>query len=175
LYRVHLTEEQRRELTRRGRASGLAPRTRERLEMVRLAAAGWSIPRIAQHLQRSEPTVRTWIKRFLAGGWDALADAPHLGPPSRLSAALLEALRQHVRQSHRTWTAGQLADWLQEQHGLRLSPAHLGRQLKRAKLRVQRTSRNLKHKQNPAEVARKAAELKTLEKGERKVAWTSAI
>ena len=175
MYQVHLTEEQRGELTRRARARELASRTRERLEMVRLSDAGWSIPRIARHLQRSEPTIRTWIKRFLADGFDRLPDAPHLGQPSSLSPPILSALREHVRQSRRTWSAPQLGAWLEEQHGVRLSPEHLSRQLKRAQITYQRTSRSLKHKQNPQAVQSKRAELRTLEKGAMLAGWTSAI
>jgi hypothetical protein len=47
LYRVHLTEQERAELKRRTRAAGIKPRTRDRLEMIRLADAGWHIPQIA--------------------------------------------------------------------------------------------------------------------------------
>ena len=41
----------------------------------------------------------------------------------------------------------------------------MGRLLRRAKLSYKRTSRSVKHKQNPQEVATKTADLKTLEKG----------
>ena len=51
----------------------------------------------------------------------------------------------------------------------------LGRLLKREKLSYKRTHRRLKHKQDPAQVAEKRAELDALEKGETPVGWTSAI
>src|SRR5687768_13238442 len=108
--------------------------------MVRLSDAGWSVPRIARHVQRSEATVRTTLKRFLAGGFTALPDAPHLGQQSKLTPAILEAIRETLRQSGRTWSAPQLADWVAEQHGVRRSPAHLGRMLNRAGITYQRTS-----------------------------------
>lgn len=175
MYRVHLTEPQRRALTARARTPELAARTRERLEMVRLADAGWSIPRIAQHFQRSEPTVRTWIKRFLAGGLDALPDQPHPGQTSQLTPALLAAIRDHLRASPRTWTAAQLAAWLAAEHGLSLSPEHLGDLLRRAGITYHRTSRSLKHKQDPLQVAEQQADLETLEKGAPLAGWTSTM
>jgi hypothetical protein len=46
MYRITLTDEQRRELRAHTRQTGLAPSTRDRLEMVRLSDAGWSVPRI---------------------------------------------------------------------------------------------------------------------------------
>ncbi len=165
LYRVHLTEEQRDELQRRTRAPGVMPRPRDRLEMVRLADSGMSIPRIAQVLRISEQRVRYWIKRFLQGGFDALPDQPHLGQASQLTPALLAALRAELEKQERTWTAPQLAEWLAEHHGLCLSPHHLGTLLRRAGLSYRRTERSLRYKQDPEQVATKRAALQELEKG----------
>jgi transposase len=165
MYRVTLTNEQRAELQRRARQAGMAPRTRDRLEMVRLADAGWSVPKIARHLGQHEQTVRSWIKAFLAGGFDALPNKPRGGKQSLLTAAMLDTVRTEVAKGLRTWTAGQIADWVAEQHGVRLSTGRMRLHLKRAKLSYKRTSRSLKHKQKPEEVADRKATLETLEKG----------
>ena len=175
LYRVHLTEEQRADLQARTRDPQTKPRTRDRLEMVRLADAGWSIPQIAGHLRISEKRVRYWIKQFLGGGFAALPDQPHVGQASRLTPALLEALLQEIERRERSWTAEQLAVWLAEQHGVELTPGHLGRRLRQARLSYKRTERGLQHKQDPEQVARCQAELKELEKGGPPVAWTSVM
>jgi len=66
MYRVTLTDEQRQELQHRTRQRGIAPSTRDRLELIRLADAGWSVPTIAYHLGQHEQTVRAWIKAKLA-------------------------------------------------------------------------------------------------------------
>ena len=58
MYTVTLTDEQRQELHRRTRQPGIVPSTRDRLEMVRLSDAGWSVPTIARHLGQHEQTVR---------------------------------------------------------------------------------------------------------------------
>ena len=174
MYRVHLTEAQRDELHRRAHAPGVAPRTRDRLEMVRLASTGFSIPRVAQILGISEPRVRHWIQRFLANGFDALPDQPHRGRPSALTPAILTALKAELANGDRTWNAPQIADWLADQHGLCLSPRHLARLLQRASLSYKRTHRSLKHKQDPRQVAMKEADLQTLEKGEPPASWTCA-
>jgi transposase len=175
MYRVRLTEAQQQELKHRTRAAGLKPRTRDRLEMVRLAHAGWSIPKIARHLQISEVRVRHWVKRFLTDGFDALPDAPHLGRQPSLGPAVLAALRQELEKEDRTWTAPQLAEWVAEQHGLRLTPDWLGRLLKQANLSYKRTYRSLKHKQDPVQVEEKRAELEAAEKGEMPGVRMSAI
>lgn len=174
VYRIQLTEEQQEELKRRTRAAGIKPRTRDRLEMVRLSAAGWRVPQISSHLRVSPRRVRFWLKRFLERGFEALADQPHPGQSSRLTPALLEAVRQELAKGERPWTTRQLAAWLAETHGVSFSRDHLGMLLRRAGLSCRRTERDLGHKQDPEAVATFRADLETLEKGERPVAWTSA-
>ncbi len=164
MYRIRLTEEQRDELRRRTRQAGLAPSTRDRLEMVRLSDAGWSVPRIARHLGQHEQTVRAWVKAFLGGGFEALPNKPRGGRASALTAPMLESVRAELAPGARTWTAAQLADWVAAEHGVRLSADRLRRHLKRARISWQRTSRTLRHKQDPAEVAEREAVLAGLAK-----------
>ncbi len=164
MYRIALTDDQRQELRQRTRQTALAPSTRDRLEMVSLSDAGWSVPRIARHLGQHEQTVRLWIKAFLRGGFDALGNKPRGGKTSALTPAILTAVRAELAQGKRTWTAAQLADWVAQHHGVRLSTDRLRVHLRRAKVSWQRTSRSLKHKQEPAEVAQRQAELTELEK-----------
>ena len=159
MYRITLTDERRRELRERAHRAGLAPSTRDRLEMVRLSDAGWSVPRIARHLGQHEQTVRTWIKAFLDGAFEALPNKPRGGKESALTAPMLESVRAEVATGTRTWTAAQLADWVAEHHGVRLSADRLRIHLRRARISWQRTSRTLRHKQDPDEVAEREAVL----------------
>ena len=163
MYRITLTDEQRRELRERTRQAGLAPSTRDRLEMVRLADAGWSVPRIARHLGQHEQTVRTWIKAFLAGGCAALPNKPRGGKASALTAPLRETVRAEVAQGTRTWTAAQLAEALRP-HGVALGTCQVRRYLKLLKAGYRRTASTLKHKQDAAKVARAETALGGLKK-----------
>lgn len=174
MYRVHLTEEQREELKRRTRDAEIKPRTRDRLELIRLLDAGWSIPRASKHLRMSPRRARHWVRRYLEGGFDALPDQPHLGRTSQLTPRLLELVREELAKGGRTWTARQIAAWLEAEHEVRLSRDHLGSLLRRAKLSPRRTELDLGHKQDPAEVAERTADLQTLEKGATPGAWMSA-
>jgi transposase len=164
MYRITLTADQRTELRCRTRQAGIAPATRDRLEMVRLADAAYSVPKIARHLQLHEQTVRAWIKAFLQDGFDALVNKPRGGDTSELTSAMLEAVRTEVGKGERTWNAAQICDWVAQQYGVRLRPGRMRVHLKRAKLSYQRTSRSLKHKQKPEEVAERKAQLEELEK-----------
>lgn len=163
MYRITLSDEQRQELQRRTRTVGLAPSTRDRLEMIRLSDAGWSVPKVARYLGQHEQTVRGWIKAFLAGGFDALSNKPRGGKQSALTATMLATVRAEVANGQRTWTAAQLADWVADHHGVRLSTDRLRVHLRRAKLSWQRTSRSLRHKQDPVAVAERQAVLDDLE------------
>ena len=164
MYRVELNDEQQRELQRRTHQPGIRPRTRDRLEMVRLSHRGHSVPQIARHLGISEKRVRHWIKTFLAEGFDALTDRPPVGRPSRLTPVIGTAVRRELAKGDRTWTAPQLAEWIEQQFEVRVSAAHLRRFRERWRLSWKRTPRSVKQKQKPDEVAAKKTELEALEK-----------
>ncbi len=165
MIRVELKPEQREELRKRSHERDIAPRTRDRLEMVRLADAGWSIPRIARHLGYHEQTVRKYIKLFVTGGFDRLPDKPHLGRTSKVTQEMLSALEQLIDESNRTWTTAQLARWLLEHFQVEVHPDHLARLLHRRRFRWKRTQRSLAHKRKDPDLqAAKEAELEVLKK-----------
>ena len=74
------------------------------------------------------------------------------------------AFRRVIETGERTWTTAQLAAWLDQEHGLSLSDDQIGRKLKQFGIVWKRTSRGLKHKQKPEELAAKQAELADLKK-----------
>jgi transposase len=164
MYRVQFDEETRQELIRRAHQPNVAPSTRDRLEMLRLSDAGWSIPKIARHLRNHEQTVRRWIKTFLLEGFEALVDPPRPGKPSAITPEILAAVRGWIEKGDRTWNAGQIADEVARVFGVRRSVDRWQRLLHRANLGYKRTSRHLKHKQDPVAVAAKRTELEALEK-----------
>lgn len=166
VYRVTLSEEQQEELRLRLRDPKTKPRARERLEMLRLSNAGMTLPRIAPVVRQSEQRVRYWIKRFLRSlSFEALEDEPHEGRVSTLTPEHLAALREEIEKAERTWSAPQLAEWLERERGVRLTPGQVRRRLRAEGLLWKRTSRSLRHKQKREEVAQKQADLETLEAG----------
>ncbi len=165
MYRVTLTDQQRQELNQRAHQPDIAPCTRDRLEMVRLCDAGWRIPQIACHLGQHQQTVRYWIKAFLRSGFEALANQPRGGSTSALTPAVLDAVRQEVVKGERSWSADQIADWIEKHYGVQRSAAQVRRKLRTVRLSYKRTSRTVRHKQDPQEVADKRAQLEQLEKG----------
>jgi transposase len=163
--RVALTDAQRAALRARTREPGVAPRTRDRLEMVRLADAGWTVPRIAGHLGCHEQTVRKYVKAFLADGFAALPDRPRPGRPPTVTEDHLLALEALIDAGGRTWTTRQLVAWLAREHGARVHPDHLSRLLHARRFGWQRTATSVAHKRrDPAGHDAKVAELDGLKK-----------
>ena len=164
MYQVIFDEDVRQELIRRAHDPEITPRTRDRLEMLRLSDAGWSIPKIARHLRQHEQTVRHWIKTFLLDGFDALVDPPRPGKPSAITDEIVAEVRAWIEKGDRIWSARQIAEEVVRIYGINRSPAQWRRRLRREKLAFKRTSRNLKHKQDPEQVANKQVQLEDLQK-----------
>ena len=61
--RVHLSEEADEALRQLSLSDGPAAIVKQRAQALRLNAAGWNVPAIAQHLQLHEHTVRHALKR----------------------------------------------------------------------------------------------------------------
>jgi transposase len=170
VYRVELTEEERKELRCLKRDPKTKPRTRERLEMIRLLDEGKTLPEIARIVEPSEQRIRGWVKAFLtARTFAVLEDRPHPGRASALTAEIIAALRTEIEKADRTWSARQAAEWLRERHGLKLSKEQVRRRLKQEGIVGKRTSKSLKHKRKSDEVAERKADLETLEKGGRRL------
>jgi transposase len=138
----------------------LAPRVRERLEMVKAAARGFDRPTIAQWTGRSETTVQDWLERYSAGGITALADAPRRGRPRKADAAYLAALEQAANTPPRDlgqpfdiWTSARLSAYLAETTGVRIVPGWLRVLLHRQGCSCSRPKHTLGHLQDPDEVA----------------------
>ena len=161
MIRTTLDEATRDELQRLRRTER-APKVRDRIEMVTLSDAGWSAPKIAEHLGYHPQTVRDLLRAFLARGTAALhpsrsGPAPDTERFEQVAAALRELL-----QEPRTWTSRQLSRALAERD-IALGPRQIRRYLKRMRAKYRRTAQTLKHKQDPAKVERASRVLDHLE------------
>jgi len=115
----------------------LAPRQRERLEMVKAAWLGEDVATIARWSGRTARTVRRWLQTFREGGVHALAGEPIPGRPPKADAAYLTALEAAVETPPRAlglpfdiWSSRRLSAYLDEQTGVRrgmsLAQGHVG-------------------------------------------------
>jgi hypothetical protein len=135
------------------RRSALASAVRDRLEMLFLADAGWSAPRIAAHLGYDPQTVRKVLHGWRRDGRAILFPAkPGLQPDTTRRDAICGHLTDLLGQD-RTWTSAQLAEALRP-HGFPLGGRQVRRYLRHLPSGYRRTASTLKHKQDPAKVAR---------------------
>jgi transposase len=149
----------------------LSPRQRERLEMVKAAALGQDRRTIMAWSGRTARTIERWLRRFVAAGPRALADALRPGRPRRADAAYRQALETAVSTPPRTlglsfdvWTSARLSTYLAELTGVRLAPGWLRVVLAQQDFVCGRPNQTLKHLQDPAEVAACQAELAAVER-----------
>jgi transposase len=161
MLRTTLTDSQRAELQAL-RRTDLPAVARDRLEVVLLSSAGWSPPRIAEHLDRHPHTVRAGLRGFATRGVKAFdPDAPGPDPGYARRAQVTGRLAGLLGQD-RTWTARQLAEAL----GPHIGIAH--RQVRRYLSLVgagyRRTAQTVGHTQDPAKVGRAGAVLASVKK-----------
>ena len=155
------------------RRRDLAPRARERLEMVKAVALGYSLAEVARWSGRTERTVGRWLGAFAAGGVTAVADAPRAGRPPRADAAYLAALERAtdtpppaVGLPFDAWTSVRLSAYLAETTGVRIAPGWIRALLARRRYRTGRPKHTLSHLQDPAAEAACEQELRAVgEKG----------
>ncbi len=104
-------------------------KTRLWAAMVRLAAEGWTAPRIARHFHKDRSTVYLVLRRFLEQGLPGLAYRKPPGAPRKFTPQMAAFLEERLAED-RTWTAPQLAEALAERFGVRLAPKVISRHLR---------------------------------------------
>ena len=97
------------------------PRDKERLLVVLGASGGQhTLDELARLAGRARATIQVWLDDFTAGGWTQLLErAAPPGKPSPVAAAKVQAQLQAGLKAGRWRTAGPVAAWLQETHGLK--------------------------------------------------------
>jgi len=130
------------------------PRDKERLQVVSWATSGQhTLADLARLAGRARSTIQVWLDDFAAGGIAQLLEreAPP-GKSSPVADATVQAQLQAGLQAGRWRTAGQVAAWLKEKHGIQRAAKSLYYWLGKVggALRVPRPCHV---KQNPAAVA----------------------
>jgi transposase len=128
-----LTAEEEAELRALARGRKTEVRLRDRARLCWLAHEGRHAPAIATELGVCAATVRTWIRRFNAGGLDGLRDAGRSGrPPTYTAAEVGEVVAvaltapQDLAQPFACWTLDRLEAYLNEERGLPIKRSRIG-------------------------------------------------
>jgi transposase len=164
---LQVSEAERRRLREVARSADAGWVERERVEMVLLAAEGWSAPRIGAHLGWSAATVRRVLRAYVQGGTEALFPALRGRKPDFQHRQCVEAALQALLALPRAWTAAQLSRAL-EVHGVHLGPRQVRRYLGSMGAGWRCTQLSLAHKQDSAAVAAARRALLRLKKSSRR-------
>jgi transposase len=120
-----MSDQERAEIRRLAQSRTEAARLVERAQIVWHVSQGDHVPGLARRLNISEPTVRTWVKRFNAGGIPALHDRPRPGrsptyAPEIVGEVLATSLTdpQQLGQPFASWTVRRLETYLNEVKGI---------------------------------------------------------
>jgi transposase len=136
------------------------PRDKERLQVVLWATSGQpSLDELARLAGRARSTIQIWLDHFTAGGLAKLLERETpAGQTSPVAAPKVQAQLQAGLKAGHWRTAGQVAAWLQEAHGIKRATKSLYYWLGKVggALRVPRPCHV---KQNPEAVAAFRAEL----------------
>jgi transposase len=111
------------------------PQIAERCHYVLLNAEGWSVPQIAQRLDRNAHTIRTWLKAYQTAGLQGLHNTPQPGRPATKGQSVTAQLEHLLAQSpshfgyiEEGWTVDLLRHYL-AQHTGDVSDSTVRRQL----------------------------------------------
>jgi transposase len=123
--RIFLTPEQNRTLSELRTNSKLPQRVRDRAEVVRLNAHGWTVEKIAIYFDWNPRTVRDTLHRWQKSGLEGLWDSPRPGGKRRWQEADIVYLEDCLRNDPRRYNAKQLAQKLAKERDVELSPQQI--------------------------------------------------
>ena len=144
--KVHLSEEEDRQLLEFQKIDGIPRRVRERAEMVRLNHYGWSVAKIAEYKIKSPHTVRASLKRWSNLGFIGLWEKAGRGRKRTWKEADIKYVEICLEKEQRTYNAAQLSQKLAQERGVTLSSDRLRKVLNKRGWRWKRT----RYQQPPA-------------------------
>ena len=128
------------------------PQIAERCHYVLLNAEGWSVPHIAQRLDRNEHTIRTWLKAYQTAGLPGLHNTPQPGRPATKGQSVTAHLESLLAQSpshfgyiEEGWTVDLIRHYLAQKTG-DVSDSTVRRQLQAGGWVYKRFTKTMPHK-----------------------------
>jgi transposase len=113
------------------RMADVPQKVKDRAEVIRLSAHGWYVEKIAAHFNWSAQTVREVLHRWEKEGWEGLWEKAGRGGKSRWTETDMVFLEECLEQEPRTYNSVQLAQKLEQERSVKLSPDWLRQVLKK--------------------------------------------
>jgi len=139
-------------------------KVRRRAQAVRLAAQGWTAPRIARHLGLDRTTLHRDLRRWLERGIEGLEDGKPPGARPRWTPAM-SAFLGELLAGEEAWTAPRLQEALERRFFVTFHPGTVRRKLLEMGYRWKRTRYVPTGKPTAEERERFAAALEEAERG----------
>ncbi len=128
--RIFLTSEQDRSLLNL-RTADVPQKVKDRAEAIRLNAHGWYVEKIAAHFDWTAQTVREVLHKWQKLGWEGLWESRGRGLKPKWTEDDIEFLEECLKNEPRTYNSRQLAQKLESDRAIKLSPDRLSRVLKK--------------------------------------------
>lgn len=128
--RVFLTQKQDKTLFNL-RTAKVPQKVKDRAEVIRLNANGWYVEKIATHFNWASQTVRAVLHKWEEFGIESLWEIPGRGVKAKWKEEDIEFLEECLKKEPRTYNSFQLADKLEKERSIKLSPDRLRRVLKK--------------------------------------------
>ncbi|WP_224092882.1 IS630 family transposase [Nostoc sp. MS1] len=144
------------------RTADVPQKVKDRAEVIRLSAHGWYVEKIADHFDWTAQTVREVLHRWEKQGLEGLWEKAGRGGKSRWAEADMAFLEKCLEQEPRTYNSVQLAQKLEQERSVKLSPDWLRQVLKKGVI-WKRTRKSHKGKQDKVLQQIKQADLEMLE------------
>jgi transposase len=160
--RVFLTQKQDKTLLEL-RTADLPQKLKDRDLVIRLNAHGWYVEKIAAHFNWTPQTVREVLHKWQKLGMVGLWELPGRGGKPKWKEEDIEFLEECLKNEPRTYNSVQLAQKLEKERSIKLSPDRLRRILKKKGLFGNSLRKSHKGKQNPIVREIKQTDLDMLE------------
>lgn len=100
-------------------------------EVIRLKAHGWYVEKIAAHVNWTSQTVREVLHKWEKSGLEGLWERPGRGGKAKWKEEDLVFVEECLKKEPRTYNSHQLAQKLEQERSIKLSPDQLRRVLKK--------------------------------------------
>lgn len=168
--RIELTEKEDDQLREIERNPHLREKVRLRAQVLRLSGRGSNIEEIASYTGRGRASIARDLDRWSERGFEGLADGSAPGNPPLITEEVREYMRGRLAEE-RTWNATQLAEALEEEFSLTVTPEAVRQHLLSMGYSWKRT-RYAPAKEPDVEEEREAREeLEGLKKGPSRGGW----
>ena len=118
---IRLTEQEDNRLREIEQDPYLKPKVRLRAQVLRLSNRGSNMEKISSYTGRSPASIARDLERWMRRGLEGLADGSAPGNPPRVSGQMRNFMGRKLSEE-RTWNAKQLAEALEEEFGIGVTP-----------------------------------------------------